>query len=455
MASTYPHSDRIGYCIIVALLPFACAENDSPAITPTDTNHSVAAHDEANYQDLSLSDSVLYDKVLGSLVGSAIGDAMGAPTEMWTQGDITDEYGHVDSLDLVLREPSPEGPWNYNLPPGAGTDDTRWKSLMVEFMVEEHAQRAPNGPLLPGAGRFSKFINGRYSASVDDLKATEGLDPEPLEDAMRRLTWLQEWAKVTRAYAARDLDGYRNALSRFYGGEMSCAGMLFSPVLGAAFPGRPEKAYRAAYDLALFDLGYARDIAGLTAALTSAAFTPGAGPGTFVDVMREVDPEGFFRSRLIGRIAYQQFRQARSIVRTARRLTQEEVRAMKFRMPDTYPYDSLTYGRMLKAYELLDRAKQDVPFHAGEIHLINLTALLFSGYEFGPAMEFVINYGRDNDTVAAVTGAILGALHGYGGLPVDQREMVVRVNREVLDIDLEARAADLTAAILARRNQVE
>ena len=42
-------------------------------------------------------------------------------------------------------------------------------------------------------------------------------------------------------------------------------------------------------------------------------------------------------------------------------------------------------------------------------HLINLTALLFSNYQFQPAMEFVTNYGRDNDTVAAVTGAILGA----------------------------------------------
>ena len=37
---------------------------------------------------VQLADSVYYDKVLGALVGSAIGDAMGASTEMWHRKDI-------------------------------------------------------------------------------------------------------------------------------------------------------------------------------------------------------------------------------------------------------------------------------------------------------------------------------------------------------------------------------
>ncbi len=432
------------------LLLTSCGKQEGP--TPRATFPTpVGDFDENDYQDGSLPDSVLYDKVLGSLVGSAIGDAMGAPTEMWRQTDISDEYGHVDSLTLVLREPSPEGPWNYNLPPGAGTDDTRWKDLTADFLVREHARHRGGTPLEVSPYRFSAFITARYAASVSELRATDGLKPEPLEEAMRRVTWLQEWARVTRAYTAGDLEAYRNALSRFYGGEMSCAGMLYAPVIGAAFPGRPEAAYRAAYTLGLFDLGYARDITGLTAALTAAAFSPAATPATFVNVMRETDPEGFFRSRLIGRIAYQQFKQARAIVRAAGRVSLEDVRKQGIRIPEGYPYDSLTFGRTAKAYELLDQAKQDVPFHAGEVHLINLTALLFSGYRFAPAMEFVVNYGRDNDTVAAVTGGILGALEGFQGLPVGEREKVLRVNREVLGIDLEARAVELTAAIRSRR----
>jgi len=438
--------------LLSLLLVFAaCDEPKSIALMDDSAPAPPAPYKESDYQLLQLTDSLLYDKVLGSLVGSAIGDAMGAPTEMWNPADINHEYGYVDSLDMVLREPSPEGPWNYNLPPGAGTDDTRWKDLMVAFVVGEHDYRRRAGPLHLSTPRFSAFINERYASSVNDLKETAGLEPEPLEEAMRRLTWLQEWARVTRAYSAGDIDGYRNALSRFYGGEMSCAGMLYAPVLGAVYPGRPEMAYRAAYDLGLFDLGYARDITGLTAALTAEAFRPGVGQDDFLAVMRGVDPEGYFRSRLIGRVAYQQFKQARSIVRTARRLTRADVRKMNVEMPDRYPHDSLTYGQTLRAYELLTDARQDVPFHAGEIHLINLTALLFADYQFAPAMSFITNYGRDNDTVAAVTGAILGALHGYRGLPVEQRERVVSINRDVLGINLEARADQLTRVVLSRR----
>ena len=436
---------------LLVLLTAACT-TDPPiaASSPSSRPAPTTAYRETDYQE-RLGDSVLYDKILGSLVGSAIGDAMGAPTEMWSRTDISDEYGHVDSMGLVLREPSPEGPWKYNLPPGAGTDDTRWKALLADYVVTEHDYRGRNHPLVLDAARFSEFLNTRYASSVDELRQSDGLEPEPLEDAMRRVTWLQEWTRVTRAYADGDLDGYRNALSRFYGGEVSCAGMLYAPVVGAAFPGRPEKAYSAAYGIGLFDLGYARDITGLTAALTSVAFLPQASPSDFVNVMREVDPEGFFRSRLLGRVAYQQFKQARAIVRAARRVTREDAGALDLTLPLGYAYDTLTFAQTQRAYDLLAEARQDVPFHAGEVHLINLTALLFSNYQFQPAMEFVTNYGRDNDTVAAVTGAILGALHGYNGLPTEARERVLRVNREVLDIDLATSARALTDAVVSRR----
>lgn len=454
MGNTDRSATLFTYLLIVgwAISQLSCMDADTTNNTPsTAATDKQSDYRESDYQDQTIPDSVLYDKILGSLIGSAIGDAMGAPTEMWTRADIFDEYGHVDTLDLVLREPSPEGPWDYNLPPGAGTDDTRWKDLMVAYALTEHNYRSDRKPLVFDPTRFSNFINDRYALSVEDLRATTGLDPEPLEDAMRRLTWLQEWARVTQAYADNDIDAYRNALSRFYGGEMTCAGMLYAPVAGAAFPGRPKAAYRAAYDVSLFDQGYARDITGITAALTAAAFSPGAGIDDFNRLLREVDPEGFFRSRLLGRVAYQQFRQAKTIVRVSMQITREDARAMELTIPSTYPYDTLAYARTSKAYELLDAAKQDVPFHAGEIHLINLTAMLFSELRFGPAMEFIVNYGRDNDTVAAVTGAILGALHGYKGLPADQCEMVMRVNREILHLDLEQRALQLTQAVVARR----
>ena len=58
-------------------------------------------------------------------------------------------------------------------------------------------------------------------------------------------------------------------------------------------------------------------------------------------------------------------------------------------------------------------------------------------------MQFIVNYGRDNDTVAAVAGMILGAKEGYSNLPKNLREEVVKVSREQMGIDLEALAKEM------------
>ncbi|MEM7571888.1 MAG: ADP-ribosylglycohydrolase family protein [Bacteroidota bacterium] len=409
-----------------------------------------AAYSEWQYQDTSLQVGRLEDKILGLLVGSAIGDALGAPTEMWGRWQISEEYGFVDSLDLVLREPSPEGPWGRNLPAGAGTDDTRWKALLTNFFVEQ-SKVPSSGPPLPGTSAFAEYVTAAYVQELEALKAIESLEPEPYTEQIQRFVWLQEWARITRAYSSGDIDAYRNSLSRFYGGEMACAGMLYAPMIGAFYPGRPEIAYTQMYELALFDLGYARDISGLTAALTALAFRDSLTTDSLKYQLITVDPAEYFDSRLLSRVAFQQFQQAERIVRNARKIDSTVLAEQNIAIPPDYPYDSLHYLQTQDIYRQLNLLEQDVPFHAGEIHLINLTALLFSELDFQRALEFIVNYGRDNDTVAAVTGAILGAYHGAAALPAEMKELVIRVNREELGIDLVDLAAELTQAILNRR----
>ncbi len=90
-----------------------------------------------------------------------------------------------------------------------------------------------------------------------------------------------------------------------------------------------------------------------------------------------------------------------------------------------------------------------MPFHAGEIHMINLAALIFGEFDFQRSLEFVINYGRDNDTVGAVTGSILGAYYGKSRLPVDMVKAVLQTNKEKLAIDLEKWAENLTDMMIS------
>ncbi|MEM1134205.1 MAG: ADP-ribosylglycohydrolase family protein [Bacteroidota bacterium] len=389
---------------------------------------------------LKISRDELYDKILGNLVGSAIGDAMGAPTEMWSRRQIQLEYGLVDSLDNMVRAPSPEGTWDYNLTAGGTTDDTRWKVLLGEFYL----QNTNNFYIEAGNHDhdFAAFLVDQYSSEIEKLKTTDSFDPAPFEQQMLRVSWLQEWAVVAKPYAEKDLELYINALSRFYGGEMVCAGLLYAPLLGVYYPGAPERAYESAYRLAIFDLGYAKDITALAAAMVAEAFSPEVSAKRMENVLRDIDPKNYFKSRLVGRISYNLFREALNITDQAKKVVDDSLKT-------AISADTLLHLQREKAFELLAKKSQDYPFHAGEIHLINLTALLFSGFDFREALTFVVNYGRDNDTVAAVTGAILGTYHGYDKIPDDMKLPVLKTNKEKLGIDLEDLANRITDQLIA------
>jgi hypothetical protein len=405
----------------------------SLACTKKEDSSSLPVFSEELKTNSGLTEAELYDKILGTLVGAAIGDAMGAPTEMWSREAITLEYGFVNGLDSMIRETSPEGTWKANLPAGGTTDDTRWKNLTVDYLLSQKSTALD-------AKQFASQILNTYSASLEKLKKTEGNQVEPFENALQEANWLSEWAKVATPYVENNLGGYADSLSKFYGGEMVCAGLLYAPTLGAFYPGNPSKAYQEAYKISLFDLGYARDLTGLAAAMTAAGMAPAAGKEALLGALR-LDPAGYFQSRLVGRTSHKLLKDALSIVNEARKLDSPPT-GMQFKSP------ALAY-----AYTQLDGRQQDMPFHAGEIYLQTLTAMLYADFDFKNTLIFLTNYGRDNDTTASLAGGILGAWYGYKALPVSEREKVVRVTREELGIDLEKQAERLTHHLLAQEKK--
>lgn len=431
--------------LAVCLLALACCsvKEQSPATFPAPAEPGRSRDEQ---WPAALTKDQYYDKVLGMLVGSAIGDAMGAPTEMWHRSAILAQLGFVDSLDAVIREGSPEGPWEDNLPAGGTTDDTRWKYLIGKFLVSQAGADSLD------AVAYARYIMRLYEAEKEEVKQTDTFEPEAMERQLLHMTWLQEWAKVARPFAEDNLQQYNYALNRFYGGEMACAGMLYAPSIGGFYPGQPERAYLEAYRLGIFDHGYARDITGLTAAYVSRAMQPGVDAGQITLITREVDPLRFFNSRLIGRLAWSSYTAAKAMVYEANQLGERDV-PEDLRLPRNYKGDRLSYARLSHIYSALDKRLQDIPFHAGEIHLINLTALEYAQGDFEKAIQFVVNYGRDNDTVAAVTGAILGAYWGYEALPAGLAKKALISTREIVGIDLEALAGELTDAAYRAADQ--
>ena len=409
--------------------------------SPVTTSEMEVVADSSNYHLKIPSRDSLYNKILGSLVGSAIGDAMGAPTEMWNRGDRQRSYGYVDELDPSFIDPSPEGLWDFHLPPGTTTDDTRWKSLVGSYVALQMGSfYQPSGP---DPYMFSQHILDAYRQEVKRLKETPGYDPRDIEYNIRRLTWLQEWAVVAEPFAARDLEAYTTALHRFYGGDLLCAGMLYAPVIGLPYPGNPELAYRAGFRLGIFDQGYARDITGLVASMVAAALPYDATQNSIMEVFRTVDPNDYFRSRLFGREAFKTFQAAETISKSAKELKMCH-NHLAIPLVDG---DSLAACRLQMAFELLDERNQHSPAHAQEILLVTLTAIMYSDFDFQEAMEFITNYGRDNDTSGAVAGAILGAYRGFDALPASLRDQVLKTNKKNLGIDLETLASEITDKI--------
>lgn len=384
-----------------------------------------------------LPDSVYFDKVLGALVGSAIGDAMGASTEMWHRTDIQLNYGYIIGLTPAVREQSPEGTWEHNLMAGATTDDTRWKSLMVDYFETTQQELSP--------ANFAEYIVTYYTTLTKALanKDLQG-STDALDEQMEKIDWIKEWARVAMAYN-KDNTSYLQAQHRFYGGEMSCAGQLYSPMIGL-ISNSPLEAYQKAYDLSLFDIGYAKDISALVSAMTQMALHTNE-LDSVMNVPKFIDPMGYADSRLVGRIPYAILDGAQKNIRRINKLIRVDSVIVKdsflFKVPNGYKGSKKDWVRQEMVYQLLEKDERAIAFHSAEIWQILVTALEFGNGDFEKTMQFIVNYGRDNDTVAAVAGMILGAKLGYSNLPVELREQALNVNKAYMGIDLEQLAVEL------------
>jgi len=415
----------ISLLILLLCSLYACKHNDTDIDLPIPTKTAYGQDGRALTQD------EYYDKVLGALVGSAIGDAMGASTEMWYRTQIQEEYGYITGLTTALRDKSPEGTWGNNLASGATTDDTRWKYLMTKYLASNPNDLDPNS--------FAKFITDYYESLASELSDQALKSADDLDEQLEKLNWVIEWNTVAKAYQESP-EQFQNAKSRFYGGEMSCAGMLFSPMFGLV-TANPDSAYMQAYEHAIFDIGYARDITAMVAAMTSIAMRHNE-IDSIINAIDYIDPMKYKNSRLIGRLAESSLKAGLGYVYISNKIDTTEF--LNIQPPEGYPYGKTEWMRESYVQALLETSEMPISFHAGEVWQILNTGLKFGDGDFLKTIQFIVNYGRDNDTVAAVAGMILGAKDGYAKLPEDIKEEIIRVNRDQLGIDLEELAKEIT-----------
>jgi len=290
-----------------------------------------------------------FEKSYGCLIGLAIGDAMGAPTEGKTREEIFNLYGEI--TDFVSEEVS-------------GTDDTEYAMLTAHILIENQG----NITAETVAKGWKKYILEQK---------------EPLRKG-------GEAARITVENLKRGimppLSGMANT-GRWSDG----AAMRISPI-GIYCAGDPQKAAKLAQIDA--QISHAYDgiyCAQAMAASVSVAMNDGSSVENIIQAGLKVIPDGTWSKIWIEK----GLKIASKYTRTKDALDELST--------------ELNVGRASAAPEAVSEAYAIFKLSKG-----NFQECVLSG----------ANLGRDADTVAAMAGALSGALQGIEKIPSEWIEKV-------------------------------
>lgn len=104
--------------------------------------------------------TVPYDRVYGALIGQAVGDALGAPTEGMTREEIVSRYGWVD--DFVSDDP-------------VGTDDTEYAVLTARIVLKHGHELTPADVTAAWRENLVEQDGGFYGGGFSEMTAINNL----------------------------------------------------------------------------------------------------------------------------------------------------------------------------------------------------------------------------------------------------------------------------------------
>ena len=350
------------------------------------------------------------DRIRGSVLGQALGDALGAPFEFAPPGAVREATGKdwIEGLCAFTGKPGPHGPWVSPAPAGTGTDDVRYNRLFID-MVVELGGRMPEDVelarlLLDVYERPGEYFQGFEELGRGQFEMFEGVSRGWLGQTSALLPGIPPAILATRSVGLN---------------YPTMAGLLVMPSAGLLFPQDPEAAYRAAYAAAFFDVAYAREATAVFAAAQSLALA-GAPAEETVEAALEMDPlqlggyfgDPYIKDNMPALLARARGRQGREL---AAWLTTE---LRHFSAFDPYRALAIVFASLL--------AHVDEP----------LMVLQVAVNHVDRDDDGAVRRYADIDCYAGIAGALVGTLFGDSALPADMLEQVIESNRAVYGIDL-------------------
>ncbi|MGK5531595.1 ADP-ribosylglycohydrolase family protein [Streptomyces sp. URMC 129] len=351
----------------------------------------------------------LEDRTTGALVGAAVGDALGGAVEGWAPAAIAERHG---GRVRGIVEPFHRDAWRtarpiapYHKGDGHVTDDT----LMTHALVRVYEKVRDHLDAYAVADHL-----------VPDLIGTPRWIPELEAEALllQRVFLAEKWLVARIHY------GHVDPREAGVGNIVNCGAAMYMAPVGAVNAGNPRGAYAEALDIAgAHQSSYGREAAGVFAAAVAAAFAPDATPESVVSDALALAKDGT-------RAAIE------AVCETASRYDDFEEALTPLREA-VAPFD--TVGPDYRRPSL--GARRPSRLHAIEELPIALGMLVVGRGDFRRTVLGSVNYGRDCDSIATMSGALAGALGGEGAVPEEWSTEIARASR----LDLHAPARTLAA----------
>lgn len=328
---------------------------------------------------MEIKETKLFKKIYGALIGSAIGDAMGGPVEMYYYPDIVKKHGWVSSLlpydDIT---PSAHGPWSKEA--GTYTDDSRMSKIFLEAIVSCAG--------VPSEKDIAKAYSTYY------YNAKEGFPKEFIEE-----------------YYMKGIYGNDKQI---FGGQPTNGAIMGIAPFGVINPCNPQKALDDAFKAAFMVEGYARYSAAIAASAISAAMIPKI---KYLEVIEE-SLKALTQHK--GRVEGDLWKNSHMYPHVG--MKNEKLIRKCIEISDKYEDISSLREDLLKTVE------QQFFADGAETLAIAFTMFYKAKGNFIDTVEGCVNFGRDNDSSAAVAGAIAGAFNGVDAIPKEWITLVESVN---------------------------
>lgn len=323
-----------------------------------------------------------FDKILGAFLGAAVGDAMGAPTEMRTTEQIIDYFGGPVK---EFKEP-PSDTFARGRKPGQVTDDFSLAYFLAEAIIKHNGE----------------------------------LDSEVVKDSL--LNWgntdeyFIPFAGPTTRAAIERLKGNevknKDEIVNFNATATNGSAMKIFPI-GLLNPGNIEKAIEDAAVVSVPTHNNHLSVSGACAlaAAVSKAMEDNADVYTIVQA-------GLYGARK----GEEKGREVSHIVAGPSVLKRMEL--------------AIEIGLKSKS---INNAMQDIADYVGSgLHISEAVPAVFGLFVAGggKTMDCIyagVNIGNDTDTVATMLGALTGAYNGYMSLPKEYLSMINERNNICLE----------------------